>query len=240
MTNLYAKWPAPSNVIALTTSRAYGSSMAPFDGNNLGLHVGDNPMHVNANRKALASSLNLPNTPEWLEQSHTNLCIVVEDDKNRSGDATITRRSGTVLSIMTADCQPILLCNTQGTEIAAIHAGWKGLVNGIIENTLAKMLSSPSDILAWLGPSICQSCFEVGDDVRDIYLQRYSFAKTSFKQRGVKWLANLPDLTEGILNQLGISNVYASNMCTYENKNAFYSYRREQQTGRMASLIWFN
>lgn len=237
---MYANWPAPSNVIALTTTRADGFSLAPFDGNNMGFHVGDNPMHVRANREALSSSLDLPNAPEWLEQTHTNHCIVIEDDKNRSGDATITRRSHTVLSIMTADCQPILLCNKQGTEIAAIHAGWKGLVNGIIENTVAKMASSPSDILVWMGPAICQSCFEVGDDVRDIYLQRYSFANTSFKQRGVKWLANLPDLAKGILNQLGISNVYASDMCTYENKNEFYSYRREQQTGRMATLIWFN
>lgn len=240
MTNLLANWTAPANVTALTTTRIDGFSEAPYNSNNLGLHVGDNPAHVMANRHALATSLHLPNIPEWLEQTHTNLCVVVEDDKNRTADATITRRANTVLSVMTADCQPILLCNKQGTEIAAIHAGWKGLVNGIIENTIAKMQSSPSDIIAWLGPSICQRCFEVGGEVRDMYLQKYPFADTSFKQNGTKWLANLPLLSEKILNQLMISNIYASNKCTFESKNEFYSYRREQQTGRMTSLIWFN
>lgn len=240
MTNLSANWTAPANVTALTTTRTDGYSAAPYNSNNLGLHVGDNPVHVMANRNALGTSLHLPSTPEWLEQAHTNLCVVVEDDKNRTADATITRRANTVLSVMTADCQPILLCNKQGTEIAAIHAGWKGLVNGIIENTVAKMQSSPSDIIAWLGPSICPRCFEVGSEIRDMYLQKYPFTDASFEQNGTKWLANLPLLSEKILNQLMIFNIYASNKCTFESKNEFYSYRREQQTGRMTSLIWFN
>ena len=240
MSNLSANWPAPPNVFALTTTRVNGFSTAPFHSNNLGLHVGDNPVHVMANREALASSLNLPGAPEWLEQTHTNICVVVEDEQNRVVDASITRTPKKVLSVMTADCQPILLCNKQGTEIAAIHAGWKGLANGIIENTLAKMQSSPKDIIAWLGPAICQNCFEVGDDVRDLYLKNYAFAGKSFKQHGKKWLADLSGITQEIFLQLSIWSVHASHCCTYESKNEFYSYRRDQQTGRMASLIWFN
>lgn len=240
MTNLSANWPAPPNVFALTTTRSEGFSAAPYNSNNLGLHVGDNPAHVMANREALATSLDLPGSPEWLEQTHTNLCVVVEDDQNRTVDASVTRSPRRVLCVMTADCQPILLCNRQGTEVAAIHAGWKGLANGIIENTLAKMKSSPKDVIAWLGPVICQDCFEVGDDVRDIYLINYPFSNSSFKQHGKKWLANLPGITKEILIQLSVSSVHASNRCTFEGKNEFYSYRREQQTGRMASLIWFN
>ncbi|WP_044012596.1 peptidoglycan editing factor PgeF [Legionella massiliensis] len=240
MSNLYANWPAPANVFALTTLRTQGSSKAPYDANNLGLHVGDNPHDVNANREALRLTLERPQDAEWLEQIHSDLCVVVEEDPNRVADAAITRSAKHTLAIMTADCLPIMLCNKQGTEVAAIHSGWRGLANGIVENTLSKMHSSPDQLLAWIGPAICQSCYEVGGDVLDAYQARYSFAPKAFKPQGEKWLANLPHLAEQVLNSLGVLAVFQSKICTFEQKKDFYSYRRTPQTGRMATLIWFN
>ena len=240
MPNVTPNWPAPPNIKAISTTRGNGFSLPPYGHNNLGLHVGDNPEHVMANRQALIATLKLPGSPEWLEQTHSTLCVVVEEDDNRIADAAVTRCSKSVLAIMTADCQPILLCNKQGTEIAAIHAGWRGLVNGVVENTIAKMQSSPSDLLAWIGPAMCHNCYEVGDEVRELYGNKYPFSLTAFKRHGEKWLANLPLVTEQILNKMAVSTAYQSNICTFERKNEFFSYRREQQTGRMASLIWFN
>lgn len=240
LSKLLANWPAPANIHALTTQRYPGFSQAPYDTNNLGLHVGDEEQQVLLNRSVLAETLQLPAQPAWLEQTHSNHCVIVEEESNRRADAAITRSNQQVLAIMTADCLPILLCNQQGTEIAAIHAGWRGLVNGIIENTVAKMHSPPADLLAWIGPGICQACYEVGHDVLTEWTKHYSFAAQAFKAQGKKWLANLPLLAELILNQMSIFNVFHSQVCTFEQKNAFFSYRRAPQTGRMATLIWFN
>lgn len=238
--NFPANWPAPANVSALTTLRKTGASKPPYDANNLGFHVGDNQQHVLINRQTLKIDLGLGNEPEWLDQIHSTVAITVEEETNRIADAAITRSPNRPLAIMTADCLPILLTNRQGTEIAAIHAGWRGLVNGIVTNTLEKMHSSPADLMAWIGPAICQSCYEVGQEVLDTAEKHYAFAPKAFLSQGEKWLANLPLLAELILNSLGIPAVYQSKACSFEQKNEFYSYRREAQTGRMATLIWFN
>lgn len=238
--NLIANWPAPKNVNALTTTRDFGFSKFPYHLNNLGLHVGDNEKDVLANRQELRSSLGLGKEPEWLDQTHSNSCIIVEEDANRTADAAITRSTAHILAILTADCLPILLANKQGTEIAAIHSGWRGLVNGVIENTLAKMNSAPEQLMAWLGPAICQSCYEVGHEVYEIFTSQYSFATQGFRPKEEKWLAGLSQLAELILNSLGIVAVYPSQKCTFEQNKEFYSYRRASQTGRMATLIWLN
>lgn len=240
MTNLFANWPAPPNVHALTTTRTVGFSLPPYDKNNLALHVGDNSTNVEANRNSLVSSLQLPNQPIWLDQTHTNLCVVVEEETNRIADAAITRHRGFPLAIMTADCLPIVLCNRSGTEIAAIHAGWRGLVNGIVENTLDKMHSHPKTLLAWIGPAICQTCYEVGDEMQQAYVSRYPFTASTFLNKDSHRHANLPKMAELILQSLGVMAVFQSGACTFELENEFYSYRREAQTGRMATLIWFN
>ncbi|MGQ3887647.1 peptidoglycan editing factor PgeF [Legionella sp. CNM-1927-20] len=237
MTNIYPNWTASANVFALTTDRLGGFSEGAFASNNLGTHVGDNPEHVKANRRALRSSL--PAEPEWLEQTHSIDCIVVENTDQRYADAAITRAPNRVLAILTADCLPILLCNRQGTEIAAIHAGWRGLVNGIIEQTINQMMSKPQDLQAWIGPSICAKCYEVGDDVYKKYHEKYPFSNHFFTPHQQKWLASMPGIAEQILKKMTISEVYQSHLCTFENKNQFYSYRREGQTGRIVTLIWF-
>ena len=239
MPNLIANWPAPANIGALTTTRLQGNSLAAFASNNLGLHVGDDETLVLANRQQLSQSLGLSNEPAWLEQIHSNCCVVVEDDRNRVADAAVTRSPNHPLVIMTADCLPILLCDNQGSEIAAIHCGWRGLANGIIENTLATMKSKPENIIAWLGPAICPQCFEVGEDVRQSYIGRYPYTAATFIEQGPRLFANLAAMAELILYDHGINAVYQSKACTFELKNKFYSYRREAKTGRMATLIWF-
>lgn len=238
MSNLIANWPAPSNIGALTTCNTTGFSQSPFANNNLAYHVGDNEQHVLANRRALSRALALPNEPAWLEQTHTNRCVIAEDETNRLADAAITREKSIPLAIMTADCLPLLLCDKQGTEIAAIHAGWRGLANGIIENTLAKMKSTPDSLLAWIGPAICQSCYETGEDVKQTFINRYPYTSNTFLSSNSRIHANLPKMAELILQTSGVMAVYQSGVCTFENKQ-FYSYRREAKTGRVATLIWF-
>ena len=175
MTNLHANWPAPKNITALTTTRNSGASLGPYTNNNLALHVGDSEEHVLTNRAALRTNLKLPAEPIWLNQTHTNICVRIEEEILRDADAAVTSSATHPLAIMTADCLPIVLCNQEGTEIAAIHAGWRGLLNGIIENTLNKMHADPNTLMAWTGPSICKNCFKVGQEVPDAFLQNYPY-----------------------------------------------------------------
>jgi YfiH family protein len=246
MRPLKANWQAPSNVFALSTTTEDGYSTPPYDSLNLAEHVGDNLNNVYRNRQHLKDSLHLPAEPEWLLQTHSNLCVVTEDSKNRNVDAAVTRQPNTVLAILTADCLPIILTNQSGTEIAAIHAGWRGLAQGIIESTLAQMHASPSDLCAWIGPSICVNCYQTGEEVRDTFMKNYPFGADGFHQAGHDIFANLPHLAECILKHLGITAVSQSNQCTAETsledsyKKKYYSYRRQPQTGRIATLIWFN
>lgn len=235
-----ANWPAPKNITALATTRLSGFSQPPYDSNNLGMNTGDQEEHVLQNRQQLKHLLQLPNEPQWLRQTHSTHCVVVEEDANREADAAITRSNEHPLVILTADCLPITLCNIQGTEIAAIHAGWKGLVNGIIESTLNKMHSPPSDLLAWIGPSICQKCYEVGNEVYQKFTQQYPVSKKAFRPKNTQWLASLPQIAELILQSNGVNSVYQSELCTFELENELYSYRRTPQTGRIGTLIWFN
>ncbi len=238
MSIIHANWTAPSHIHALTTTRIGGASSPPYDHNNLALHVGDDEQKVALNRAALVESLSLSQEPVWLDQTHTNYCVVVEEDPNRTVDAAVTRTSELPLAIMTADCLPIVLCNMAGTEIAAIHAGWRGLVNGIVENTLTKMHSNSETLIAWVGPSICHKCFEIGSEVQQAYTSKYPFTAPTFHNEGSRMYANLPKMAELILNAQGINTVFQSAACTFEGKKELYSYRREAQTGRMATLIW--
>lgn len=236
----HAHWPAPNNISVVASTRLSGFSHSPYDCNNLAYHVGDDPGLVQKNREQLKVKLQLPNEPVWLEQTHSTLCVTPEIDSNRKADAAVTRSKNHPLVIMTADCLPITLCSKQGDEIGAIHAGWRGLFNGIVENTLETMKTRPSDILAWIGPAICQKCYEVGDEVYLSFTKKYPESQRAFKPSQAKWLANLSQIAEIILNSRGINAVYQSNLCTFELEKQFYSYRRSAQTGRIGTLIWFN
>lgn len=234
-----AQWPAPPNIRAITTTRLGGVSQADFSNWNLAAHVGDDPEHVASNRRILREALHLPSEPKWLEQTHTTHCVEVDAPFHPNADAAITRQKNTVLAIMTADCLPILLCDQQGSEIAAIHAGWRGLALGIVGNTLAKMHSDASQCIAWIGPAICGRCYATGAEVLEQFGSRYPYATQAFAKIENQWFADLPQIATLILETLGIRAVYPSHLCTFESNSQFYSYRRAAQTGRIATLIWF-
>ncbi len=236
--DIHAQWNAPKHIVACTTTRLNGFSQAPFDAFNLGLHVDDCVDDVLKNRAALKTRLGLTQEPIWLEQTHSNTCIVVEETQNRIADAAITRLSHVPLVVMTADCVPIVLCDERGQEIAAIHAGWRGLLHGIIQNTVNTLISKPQHLLAWIGPAICKHCFNIGPEVKEHFVSLYGdIVSTAFDKNQQQHRGNLPLIAEIILKQCGINAIHQSNLCTFEDKNRFYSYRRTAKTGRMVTLI---
>jgi polyphenol oxidase len=238
-------WPAPRNIRAYTTTRQDGHSVYPYSSFNLAAHVGDEQHCVDRNRVLLANSLELPSDPFWLEQTHSNKVIVLDsphEQRDRLADAAITSSPETICVVMTADCLPILLCNLTGTKVAAIHAGWRGLANGIIENTFHAMDACSSELLAWLGPAIGPSVFEVSEEVFQLFVEKDHSTAVAFKEKSrvnKKWLANIYLLATLRLKLLGLNAIYGEEFCTYSNHKIFYSYRRDHGiTGRMATLIW--
>lgn len=236
---LNANWPAPKNILAFSTTRYGGQSLSPYHSNNLADHVGDNLLTVEENRQALITTHRLPKAPYWLEQTHSTTCLLInEQQTDHKADAAITKQINQPLVVLTADCLPILLCDKKGQEIAAIHAGWRGLLDGIIEETLKKLTSPFSEMMAWLGPRICGQCFEVGQEVTDAFLKKYPISKTAFVPTVKnKYLANLGEIATMLLKEAGIQLIYDSEQCTFENNSLFFSYRREGQTGRIANII---
>ena len=232
-------WVAAPGVSAYTTTRAGGVSQAPFDNLNLALHVGDDPVHVARNRELLQQVLNLPAEPCWISQTHGTHAVTLELDNSRDADAAITRLPGVVAVVMTADCLPILVCNRDGSEVAAVHAGWRGLQAGVIQGTLARMKSSSEQLQAWIGPGISQDNFEVGGEVRTAFIDSMQDAESFFKEnRKGHWLCDLAGLAERVLKRQGVVDVCSDPDCSYRDADHFYSYRRNATTGRMASLIW--
>lgn len=249
-------WPVPDNVAIAMTNRHGGVSIVPYDSLNLGLHVGDIPQQVLVNRGLLAQQLQLATEPVWLEQVHGTHVIDLADIKSvelapealaqqasisvshpHIADASYTNLAGRVCVVMTADCLPVLLCNKQGTEVAAAHAGWRGLCDGVIEATVAHFSSKPSELIAYLGPAIGPTAFEVGAEVRDAFMARDPNAESCFIARGDKYLTDIIGLAKLHLTKLGVSQVYSADICTVSNLD-YFSYRRDKITGRMASLIW--
>lgn len=237
---LKVNWPAPPQIRAFTTTRNGGQSPSPYDSLNLGEHVGDNPDCVAANRQILMETASLPDSPHWLKQSHSNTVIDIHQwHPDIEADAIVSNVPHTVCVVMTADCLPLLLTNTKGTQIAAIHAGWRGLQAGIIENTIAKFSAPHSGILAWMGPAIGPQTFEVGPEVKAAFLTVDSAAKTAFTPNHTdRFLANIYLLARQRLSAQGVTAIYGGDYCTYSDKERFFSYRRDGITGRMASLIW--
>lgn len=233
-------WPAPKNVRAISTTRLGGVSEGVYASNNLALHVGDNREHVESNRNRLKTLCRLPAEPTWLTQTHSNI-VVNGDEALCEADASYSDRMSQVCVVMTADCLPILLCDKKGQQVAAVHAGWRGLLNNVIENSLARFHGLSDDIMAWLGPAISQDAFEVGTDVYDAFVERHNATATFFKAReNNKFLADLPGLAKFRLELAGVSRVYGGQYCTYSDEERFFSYRRDGACGRMASLIWLD
>lgn len=232
------RWPAPARVRALSTTRRGGRSAPPWDDFNLGDHVGDDPSAVAENRRRLVVEARLPSQPRWLEQVHGTR-IAGDDAPDYRGDGAFTSQPGIVCAVLTADCLPVLLCNESGTAVAAVHAGWRGLLAGVIESALACFPDSPSAIMAWLGPAIGPNAFEVGAEVREAFLARQPQAGKAFRAgREGRWLADLYHLASLRLREWGVGRIYGGGYCTFSDSRQFFSYRRDGRTGRMASLIW--
>ncbi|RKS86998.1 hypothetical protein DES39_0207 [Orbus hercynius] len=240
---IYPSWPVPTHVHALTTTRQGGISQSPYDFLNLGIHVGDDLNRVIHNRQLLSSALSLPNEPVWLNQIHSTKVLDLANYQLTDADGSYSNQAKSVSAVLTADCLPVLFCSKQGDEIATAHAGWRGLCNGILENTVRHFNCSASQIMAWLGPAIGPKRFEVGQEVKNQFVDYDADAIKAFvliNASEQKYLADLYLLARQRLQSVGIRQIYGGDYCTYTQSELFYSYRREQQTGRMASLIWFD
>ena len=223
-------WELPSNVHAAVTTRAFG---------NLAAHVGDNPAAVLLRRRQLQRSLKLPSAVTWLQQQHTNK-VLRWPFKSAVADAVYSDDPQSVCAALTADCLPILCCSDDGKEIAAVHAGWRGLASGVLQNALASFKSPAANIRIWIGPSIGASAFEVGDDVRDVFVARHSSNAEYFISHSDKWLADLASIAADECLRAGIEDITKSCECTVRNNRSWYSWRKEKAAARFASIIWRN
>lgn len=241
-------WPAPAHVHAASTTRQGGVSTEPYKSFNLASHVGDEAQYVQQNRQQLREALQLPAEPAWLEQVHGVGVLdaaLLEGASPCVADASISTEAGTVCTVMTADCLPVLMCDRAGRGVAAAHAGWRGLAAGVIEATATRLCRQldcdNEELLVWLGPAIGPQAFEVGNEVRDAFIKIDASAGQAFvANRPGHWLADIYLLARQALLRKGIEAVYGGGHCTYSETETFFSFRREQTTGRMASLIWLS
>lgn len=234
---LPADWPAPPNVYAGVTQRQGGVSRPPYHSLNLGLHVGDDSNAVRENR----SRLDLPTGPVWLEQVHGQKVVdAATTDGVPCADASFSRQPNVICAVLTADCLPLLMTDRAGRNVAAVHVGWRGLVAGIIEASLATLAVAPNDLIVWLGPAIGATAYEVGEDVRTVFIESDSIAADCFQPtRQERWLMDIYALARQRLQRQGVASIYGGEYCTFTDPERFFSYRRDGVTGRMASVIWF-
>ncbi len=245
---LFAQWPVSSVVRAVATTRlAPGFSAPPYDRCNLGLRSGDARETVMANRQAVADALALPSAPVWLNQVHGTTAVSLSGAEaglagsdEPCADAATTRAAGVVLAVLSADCLPVLLAADDGSVVAAAHAGWRGLVAGVIESAVSAMAVAPARLCAWLGPAIGPDDFEVGDEVRAAFVETDPAAAEAFRPgRPGHWYCDLYALARQRLQRLGIAHVAGGGLSTFSDSRRFHSYRRDgAASGRQASLIW--
>ncbi|MCP8463862.1 peptidoglycan editing factor PgeF [Pseudomonas sp. ZM23] len=231
-------WPAPENVRACVTTRAGGVSAEPFDNFNLGDHVGDDPAAVAENRRRLTAGLAC--RPAWLNQVHGVEVARADPSRVVEADASWSSTPGVACTVMTADCLPVLFCDRAGTRVAAAHAGWRGLADGVLEATVEALDVDPGELLVWLGPAIGPQAFEVGPEVREAFVAQHPQAADAFvaSQRPGRFMADIYRLARIRLAAKGVDAVYGGGLCTVTDSERFYSYRRSPRTGRLASLVW--
>jgi len=245
-------WPAPPAVQAWVTSRVGGNSASPYDSLNLGLHVGDNRGSVLANRAQLRRALPPGTRLQWLNQVHGTHVARVDSVSGRlrprTADAACVTAPGAGAVVLTADCLPVFFCCQQGAVAAVSHAGWRGLLGGVLESAVRSMNVPAARLMAWLGPAIAPCHFEVGDDVRKAFLDEASAddcsrhhvqrAFVAVKDQPDKWMMDIYAMARHRLQRVGVHQIYGDHQCTVCDKELFYSYRRDGVTGRMASLIY--
>ncbi|MEM1153457.1 MAG: peptidoglycan editing factor PgeF [Pseudomonadota bacterium] len=239
-------WPAPARIVAFTTLRTGGISKGRYASLNLADHVSDDEDAVETNRGILADHLPPGIRVNWLQQVHGNRAVSVDDVSGvTQADAGVSSTTGQACAVLTADCLPVLMCSRDGSVVAAAHAGWRGLLAGILENTVRAMMVPPGDILAWLGPAIGPRAFEVGPEVRQAFLAASDpmqlaeteacFATSPRSKK--RYMADLYALARLRLCGLGDANIFGGHACTHSDETRFFSFRRDGETGRMASLI---
>ncbi len=233
-------WPAPATVHAAATLRTGGVSKGPYQGLNLRAGMGDSPSHVSRNQALLSEALALPTEPVWLKQVHGVAVVELPtSDSAPTADASFSTEVDQVCAVQTADCLPVLFCDRAGSWVAAAHAGWRGLCSGVLEATIKTHPGRPGDILAWLGPAIGPGAFEVGPEVRAAFCQHDPQAAQAFRPgEADRWFADLYELARQRLQAAGVTAIYGGGLCTYSDPARFFSYRRDRETGRQASLIW--
>lgn len=233
-------WPAPANIRAVATTRIGGVSQGPYRGFNLAYHVGDAPEHVAGNRRVLAGRLGLSNDPAWLEQVHgTHVVPADRFETPPQADAAWTDKPDIACVVMTADCLPVLFCARDGGKVAAAHGGWRGLAGGILEKTVEAMSTDPEELLVWMGPAIGPSAFEVGPEVREAFVSRWPDTEAAVVPgEGDRWFCDIYAVAHAQLAALGIESIHGGGFCTFQDSRRFFSYRRDRETGRQASLIW--
>ena len=235
----------PTSVVALCTTRLGGCSAAPYQSLNLGHHVGDVDKSVAKNRSILASALPAGANISWLSQVHGTSAVQAGRGGNPSADAQWSRSAGEACAILTADCLPVLFCSASGDVVAAAHAGWRGLLAGVLETTVEAMNTGSDELLVWLGPAIGPTAFEVGPEVHEKFLAAApSSAMTDIAACFVRnsgrpqhYFCDLYALARIRLNALGVRRIFGGGFCTFSDSEHFYSYRRDGETGRMASVI---
>ena len=237
-------WPAPKTVMSAVTLRYGGISSFPFGSNNLAAHVGDDPSSVASNRRNLLAQIGGFKSPLWLDQVHGT--TIVDADESQDGimaDGSYSRKQNRVCLVLTADCVPILLCNRRGDQVAAVHAGWRGLSKGIISRAVS-LFGDPSDVLVYLGPSIGVDAYEVNEDVRRSFLNSADGSNYAdrlsqvFKPTKDRFMLDVCELAKIQLSHFGVHQVYGGNCCTFSDQKSFFSVRRDKMTGRNASMIW--
>ncbi|HVR82022.1 MAG TPA: peptidoglycan editing factor PgeF [Luteimonas sp.] len=237
---LRADWPALPGVVAFTTLRhGAGVSQSPFDSFNLGARCGDDADAVARNRNELVERFALPSPPRWLRQMHGVGVAIEPGFDEPEADAAVTSTPGTVLAILTADCLPVVFASDEGSEVAAAHGGWRGLAAGVLENTVAAMHAPRTHIQAWLGPAAGAQAYEVGADVFAAFVDRDPRAAAAFSAtRPGHWRVDLYALARQRLATVGITRVFGGELCTISDPQRFFSHRRDQRSGRMATLVW--
>lgn len=240
---LVPDWPAAPRVRAVCTTRHGGHSTGPYRSMNPADHVGDDPAAVRANRSTLQQVLHLPAAPCWLQQVHGTTVIDAAAATAAGAvpvaDAACSAQPGVVCAVLTADCLPVILCDRDGRQVAALHAGWRGLVAGVIERTIEVMQLPGEALLAWLGPAIGPAAYQVGDEVREAFLKHDKQAQVAFQPDPEgRWKADLYRLARQRLAECDVTAVYGGDACSFSDAERFYSYRRDGVTGRMATLIW--
>ena len=234
----------PNNVKLLSTPRLLerGSSKGNFENFNLALHVDDNQGAVLANRELLLSHYNLPSKPVWINQIHSNVSVDADIlSAIVDADASYSKKPGTVCGVLTADCLPIFVSNKEGTAVGVAHAGWRGLVDGIIESLIESFDCNGKDLLVHLGPAISQLSFEVGDEIKSQYLSTNKNFENCFTNINNKYYLDLYDAARVVLKSFGVSSISGGDRCTYKESDQYFSYRRDGKcSGRMAHLIWID